>query len=43
MILMIISFDSFGAVILNDKLNDMEQTNLKLIQGKYEASFKDLV
>ena len=30
---MIIRLDLFGAVILDIELNDMAQTNLKLIQG----------
>ena len=32
-IFMIIRLDLFGAVILDNELNDMVQTNLKLIQG----------
>ena len=32
-IMMIIGFDSFESAIFNDELNDMEQTNPKLIQG----------
>ena len=32
-ILTIISFGSFGSLLFNDELNDMEQTNPKLIQG----------
>ena len=32
-IFMIIRLDLFGAVILDIELNDMAQTNLKLIQG----------
>ena len=32
-IMMIIGFDSFESAIFNDGLNDMEQTNPKLIQG----------
>ena len=39
-ILMIISFDSFGSVIFNDGLNDMEQTNPKLIQGMKLQRYK---
>ena len=39
-ILMIISFDSFGSVIFNDGLNDMEQTNPNLIQGIKLHRFK---
>ena len=30
---MIIRLDLFGAVILDNELNNMGQTNLKLIQG----------
>ena len=39
-ILMIMSFDSFGSVIFNDGLNDMEQTNPNLIQGIKLHRFK---
>ena len=35
---MIMSFDSTLSLILNNGLNNMEQTNPKLIQGRYKVT-----